>query len=61
MNKREMFMINEKARDQDLVNSPFKIVTDHFDYLGICVTKQFNPLFKKNLLPILDGAYCLCL
>lgn len=48
MNKSELFMINDKAWDQDLVNVPFKIVTDPFVYLGICVTKQLNYLFKEE-------------
>ena len=47
-------MINERAQDQDLVNIPFKVVTDHFKYLGICVTRQFNFLFKSNFLPLLE-------
>lgn len=54
LNKSEMFLINKNAERHNYESFPFKVVTDKFTYLGVCVTKQFQNLFKSNFLPLFD-------
>lgn len=53
-NKSELFPINKEALKLDSTNLPFKVVTSQFNYLGICVTREFRRLFKHNFLSLFN-------
>lgn len=48
LNKSELFPIGETALALDYTNLPFKIVDNHFTYLGITVTRKQISL-QRNL------------
>lgn len=56
LNKSELFPINKEALKLDYMDLPLKVVKDHFNYLGICVTREFKNLFKSNFLTLFDQA-----
>lgn len=67
LNKSELFPVNKEALKFDYTDLPLKVVKDHFNYLGICVTREFKNLFKSNFLTLFDqakqilsGLLCLC-
>ncbi len=52
--KSELMPINSAAIAYPLSKLPFKTSLDHFNYLGICVTKNYSDLFNCNFSPLLD-------
>ncbi len=52
--KSELMPINSAAIAYPLSKLPFKTSLDHFNYLGICVTKNYSDLFNFNFSPLLD-------
>lgn len=52
--KSEFFPVVE-ALTLEYINFPFRIVEDHFTYLGITVAKKTKCLFKKHFLSLLNN------
>lgn len=48
--------MNKEALKLRYTNLPFKIVIDHLNFLGVCVTLEFKHLFKSNFLSLFDQA-----
>ncbi len=56
LNKSKLFPINKEALKPNYTDLPLKVVKDHFNYLGISVTREFKNLFKSNFLTLFDQA-----
>ena len=56
LTKSLLFPFNASATRLSLTQLPFKVATDSFTYLGVCVTREYADLFKKNLRPALEKA-----
>ena len=56
LTKSILLPINLSASKLSLTQLPFKVATDSFTYLGVCVTRDYTGLFKTNLIPALSKA-----
>lgn len=54
LHKSELLPINSAAIAYPLSKLPFKTSLNQFNYLGICVTKNYSDLFNCNFSPLLD-------
>lgn len=54
LDKSELFLINNEAIKLDYSGFPLRKVNEQFKYLGVCVTRKFQNLFKNNFLPLFD-------